>query len=45
MQQKVVDYEIEAGARLAGRQVKGLGLPPGCLLIRYGGGGNEFVPI
>ncbi|MCB2147320.1 MAG: H(+)/Cl(-) exchange transporter ClcA [Deltaproteobacteria bacterium] len=40
----VVDFEIEQGAPFAGQEVRMLGLPPGCLLIRCVEGGLEFVP-
>jgi CIC family chloride channel protein len=40
----VIDLSIEPGAPFAGREVRMLGLPPGCVLIRCVEGGREFVP-
>lgn len=40
----VMDFEIEQGAPFAGREVRMLGLPPGCVLIRCIEGGREIVP-
>jgi CIC family chloride channel protein len=40
----VIDFDIEQGAPFAGREVRMLGLPPGCVLIRCVEGGREFVP-
>ena len=40
----VVDFEIEKNSPFSGQEVRMLGLPPGCLLIRCVEGGREFVP-
>jgi CIC family chloride channel protein len=40
----VIDFEIEQDAPFAGKEVRMLGLPPGCVLIRCIEGGHEFVP-
>jgi CIC family chloride channel protein len=40
----VIDLVIEKGARFAGQEVRLLGLPPGCVLIRCSKGGRVFVP-
>lgn len=40
----VIDFEIEEGAPFAGKEVRVLGLPPGCVLVRCVEGGREFVP-
>jgi chloride channel protein, CIC family len=40
----VIDLEVEEGAPFSGQEVRMLGLPPGCLLIRCVEGGREFVP-
>jgi len=40
----VVDFEVEEGAPFAGQQVRMLGLPAGCVLIRCVEEGREFVP-
>lgn len=40
----IIDFEIEQGAPFAGREVRTLGLPPGCILIRCTQHGREFVP-
>lgn len=43
-QPMVVDLEVEPGAPFEGREVRSLGLPPGCVLVRCLYGGREFVP-
>jgi CIC family chloride channel protein len=40
----VIDFLIEQGAPFAGQEVRMLGLPPGCVLIRYTQAGRVFVP-
>lgn len=40
----VLEFEIEEGAPFAGREVKMLKLPPGCLIVRCRESGLEFVP-
>lgn len=38
------DFEIEEGSLFAGKKISALGLPSGCLLIRYVLDGKEHVP-
>lgn len=40
----VVEMLIETGAPFAGREVRALGLPPGCVLVRCISDGREWVP-
>ena len=40
----VVEVEVEPGAPFAGRMVRQLGLPPGCIIVRCRDGGREWVP-
>ncbi len=40
----VVDFEVEPGAPFDGREVRLLGLPPGCVIVRCVEEGQEFVP-
>ena len=40
----VIDLVIEQGAPFAGQEVRMLGLPPGCVLVRCTVGGHAFVP-
>lgn len=40
----VVDYIVQPGASFAGMQVRSLGLPPGCILVRCSDGRREWVP-
>jgi CIC family chloride channel protein len=40
----VVDFTIQNHAPYAGLQVKSLGLPPGCILVRVSDGKREWVP-
>jgi CIC family chloride channel protein len=40
----VIDLSVEPEAPFAGREVRMLGLPAGCVLIRCVAGGREFVP-
>ena len=40
----VIDLTIESGALFDGRQVRDLGLPPGCVLVRILEDGREIVP-
>jgi CIC family chloride channel protein len=40
----VVEFEVEPGASFAGREVRELGLPPGCVLVRCRADGREWVP-
>src|SRR5262245_3823999 len=41
----VIEIEIEDGAPFVGREVRGLGLPAGCVLVRCAIDGREWVPI
>ncbi len=43
-QPTVVDLEVEPGAPFEGKEVRSLGLSPGCVLVRCLAGGREFVP-
>ena len=38
------DFEIEEGSLFSGKKISALGLPNGCLLIRYVLDGKEYVP-
>lgn len=40
----VVEFDVEEGAAFSGRQVRELGLPSGCVLIRSEINGRESVP-
>ncbi len=40
----VVDFTIHAGAPFAGLEVRALGLPAGCILVRCSDGKREWVP-
>lgn len=40
----VVDYIVQAHALFAGREVRSLGLPSGCILVRCSDGKHEWVP-
>lgn len=40
----VVEYEVEPGAPFAGRRLRDLGLPPGCVLVHLVEEGRELVP-
>lgn len=40
----VVDLIVETGAPFVGREVRGLGLPPGCVIVRILHDGEELVP-
>jgi chloride channel protein, CIC family len=40
----VVDFDVEEGAPFCGKQVRELGLPAGCILVRYEIAGREYVP-
>jgi CIC family chloride channel protein len=40
----VVDFTIQAEAPFAGRDVRSLGLPAGCILVRCSDGKREWVP-
>ncbi len=40
----VVEFEVEAGAAFAGKQVRELGLPSGCILVRCYEDGHESIP-
>jgi chloride channel protein, CIC family len=40
----VIDLDVEADAPFVGREVRTLGLPAGCVLIRCVENGREFVP-
>jgi CIC family chloride channel protein len=41
----VIEMEVEQEAPFAGREVRRLGLPAGCVLVRCTEAGHEFVPI
>lgn len=40
----VIDFAVEQGAPFAGQEVRLLGLPPGCVLVRCTESGHTFVP-
>jgi CIC family chloride channel protein len=40
----VMDFEVERGSPFAGQDVRSLGLPAGCVLVRAVEDGREFVP-
>ncbi len=40
----VVEFDVEQNAPFVGREVRKLGLPAGCVLVRCSEGGWEFVP-
>jgi CIC family chloride channel protein len=40
----VLELEVQPGAPFAGKIVRDLGLPPGCILVRVREGGHEWVP-
>jgi CIC family chloride channel protein len=40
----VIELEVKQGAPFAGREVRMLGLPAGCVLVRCVEAGREFVP-
>lgn len=40
----VLELEVEPGAPFVGRQIRELGLPPGCIIVRCRDGGREWVP-
>ncbi|HEY5731387.1 MAG TPA: H(+)/Cl(-) exchange transporter ClcA [Anaerolineales bacterium] len=40
----VVEYIIQDGAPFAGREIRSLGLPAGCILVRCSDGKREWVP-
>lgn len=40
----VVEFEVHQGAPFEGKQVRELGLPPGCLLVRCVDGNREQMP-
>jgi len=40
----VVEFTIQAHAPFAGLEVRSLGLPPGCILVRCADGKREWVP-
>ncbi len=41
---QVLEFEIEPGAPFAGRRIRELGLPAGCIVVRCRDGGREWVP-
>ena len=43
-QPMVADFEIQQGAPFAGKELRQLGLPPGCVLVRCIHEGREVVP-
>lgn len=40
----VVEFKVQEGAPFAGKEVRSLGLPPGCILVRCFDGKREWVP-
>jgi chloride channel protein, CIC family len=40
----VIEFEVEDGAPFVGQEVRGLGLPAGCVLVRCNADGREWVP-
>ncbi|MGH7811165.1 MAG: TrkA C-terminal domain-containing protein, partial [Candidatus Binatia bacterium] len=40
----IVEMEVEPGAPFIGREVRELGLPPGCIIVRCQADGREWVP-
>jgi len=40
----IVELEVEPGAPFVGREIKELGLPPGCIIVRCQSDGREWVP-
>jgi CIC family chloride channel protein len=40
----VMDFTIQEGALFAGQQIRSLGLPAGCVLVRCSDGRREWVP-
>lgn len=40
----VVDFVIQADAPFMGREIRSLGLPAGCILVRCSDGKREWVP-
>ncbi len=40
----VIEVEVEPGALFAGREVRALGLPPGCIIVQVRDGGRDTVP-
>jgi CIC family chloride channel protein len=40
----VVDFTVQANAPFVGREVRSLGLPSGCILVRCSDGKREWVP-
>jgi CIC family chloride channel protein len=40
----VVEYEVRQGSRFAGLQVRNLGLPRGCVIVRIRDGVREVIP-
>lgn len=40
----VIEREVEPGSPFAGRQIRDLGLPPGCIIVRCVEDGREHVP-
>lgn len=40
----VMDFTVQEGSLFAGKTVKSLGLPPGCILVRCSDGKREWIP-
>lgn len=40
----VIDFTVQEGSLFAGKTVKSLGLPPGCILVRCSDGKREWIP-
>jgi CIC family chloride channel protein len=43
-QPMVMDFTIQEGSPFAGKVVRSLGLPPGCILVRCSNGKREWIP-
>ncbi len=40
----VMDFTVQVGAPFAGREIRSLKLPPGCILVRCSDGKHEWIP-
>ena len=40
----IMDFTVQAGAPFAGREIRSLNLPPGCILVRCSDGKHEWIP-
>jgi len=41
----VLDLTVEQGSPFAGKEIRLLGLPPGCVIVRLSADGHSFVPM